>query len=267
MRGNMLALLATAILGGPAPADDTIAQAVDIGPGLGAGHPDPVASPDGTKLWVAFGSERDGQGDVYVARSEDGGNTFAPPVKAIDAGGRYRVGCQRGPRIGLDAAGNVYVSACVQVEAITPAPKYPQPDCWLAVSRDGGRTFGAPVKVNDGGKTATEGMHAMAIAGDGTAHLVWLDTRGAKRGNQLWYAQVTGRGTKVVGNALAYAAPGGTICPCCAPALALDGKGSPVAAFRNAEGGARDAWVAISRDRGRTFAAAKVGAGTWKAST
>ena len=71
------------------------------------------------------------------------------------------------------------------------------------------------------------------------------------------------RGRTVEPNRVAYASPEGTICPCCAPALAVDAKGNPVAAFRNAVGGARDGWIALSRDGGQTFAAAKVGRGSW----
>lgn len=247
-----------------ARADERVGPAVALAPPTAAAQPDLVAGADGTSLWMVYGGAAPGQGDVYVVRSVDGGATFGDPVKAIDAGGRGGFGMQRGPRLGRDDAGTLYVTAALQREAIDPPPRYPKADLWLAASTDGGATWGTPVKCNDAPeKTAAESMHALAVSGDGVAHVVWLDTRGARNGNQLWYTRVRDQGRKVEPNRLAYASPDGTICPCCAPALAVDRKGNPVAAFRNAVGGARDGWIALSRDGGKSFIAAKVGRGSW----
>lgn len=250
-------------LAAAASADERVGAAVAIAPAAAA-QPDPVASPDGKTLWVAYGGAIAGQGDVYVVRSDDGGATFGAPVTAIEAGGRGGFGMQRGPRIGRDDAGTLYVTAALQREVIEPKPRYAQADLWLAASIDGGKTWGEPVKLNDAaGKTAAESMHALAVSGEGVAHVVWLDTRGAKNGNQLWYTRVREKGRKVEPNRLAYASPEGTICPCCAPSLTVDRKGNPVAAFRNAVDGKRDGWIALSRDGGKSFVAAKVGRGGW----
>ncbi|MHC5020092.1 MAG: sialidase family protein [Planctomycetota bacterium] len=263
-----IALAAAVVLGGAEQgwAQDASRGAVSITPASGAAQPDVAVSADGAVVWVVYGGAREGRGNVFVVRSDDGGASFGEPVVAIDAGGRGRFGRQRGPRIGVDGDGTVYVSAAVQLEAIDPAPRYPKADIWLAVSTDGGKTFGKPRKVNDAGKTATESMHDLAVTPKGEAHLVWLDNR-TKKGNQLWYTRVTKRGTKVERNRLAYGSPEGGVCPCCTPAVTVDAKGNPIAAFRNNLGGKRDAWVAVSRNKGKSFAAAKAGQGGWEANS
>ena len=259
-----LPAIALFALAASARAGERVGAAVAIAPPTAAAQPDLVATPDGKCLWVVFGGSAPGQGDVYVVRSDDGGATFGAPLKALDAGGRGGFGMQRAPHIGRDDAGTLYVTAALQREVIEPAPRWPKADIWLAASTDGGATWGEPVRVNDTpGKTAAESMHALAVSADGVAHVVWLDTRGAKNGNQLWYTRVREKGRKVEPNRLAYASPDGTICPCCAPALTVDRKGNPVAAFRNAVEGKRDGWIALSRDGGKSFAAAKVGRGSW----
>ncbi|MCI0341410.1 MAG: glycoside hydrolase [Planctomycetales bacterium] len=240
---------------------------VVLSPGIEAFQPDVAVSADGKSVWACFAGGPEGKSDIWVVRSDDQGANFGDPVKAVDCLAALRgMGCQRGPRIGVDGNGRVYVSIHAELDIRQAKGKYPTPDLWLATSTDGGKSFGKPVRVNDGGKTVNEGMHAMAVAGDGTVHLVWLDQRGAKKGSTLFAARVTDAGAKVSKNTPAYLPPEGTVCECCAPNLALDSKGNPVIAFRNKVQGARDAWVAFSQDGGKTYkAVGKVGTGTWKA--
>jgi hypothetical protein len=50
----------------------------------------------------------------------------------------------------------------------------------LSVSRDGGKTFDAPVKVNDDSAPSSHGMHSLAIGVDGNVFVAWLDERNIK---------------------------------------------------------------------------------------
>ncbi len=267
---RLLAAAAAAIALAPAAGGQEAAAGehavVVLSPGIEAFQPDTAVSADGKTVWACFAGGPEGKTDVWVVRSDDQGASFGDPVKAVECLGALRgMGCQRGPRIGVDGNGRVYVSVHAELDTRQAKGKYPTPDLWLATSTDGGKTFGKHVRVNDGGKTVNEGMHAMAVAGDGTVHFVWLDQRGAKKGSTLFYARATDAGAKVSKNTPAYLPPEGTVCECCSPALALDPKGNPIAAFRNKVQGARDAWVAFSQDGGKTFkGVAKVGQGTWK---
>lgn len=204
--------------------------------------------------------------DVWLAASDDGGAHFGTPVMALDVGGHATGGLQRGPRVGVDDAGHVYVSAVTQLEPWGEGQRYPQGDVWLAVSGDGGQSFGAPVRVNDRAgasghpdseKSAKEGMHWMHVAREGVVHLTWLDHRLAPgRGQLLAYARVGDAGQSVGENVLAYVPPE-TICQCCTPAIAADGRGNPTLAFRNAVGDGREIWTVASKDGGRSFGEAR----------
>jgi hypothetical protein len=186
-------------------------------------------------------------GNVELTVSSDGGATWSAPVTAIDADGTAKGGRQRGPRIGVDAKKNVTVTAALCFDEKARKEKNPPNELWLARSEDGGKTFGKPVRVNDADGTARESLHQLAVARDGTAHVVWLDERGGK-GNSLWHSRVTegkpGRNAKI--------SP--PVCPCCAPGIALDGKGNPLVIYREmADDGSREIFLTTSRDAGRSF--------------
>ena len=126
--------------------------------------------------------------------------------------------------------------------------KYPIAELWVARSTDGGRTFSAPVRVNEKPKTAPESLHGMAGAGSGEAHVAWLDIRHRQKGHDLYYSKVTdgkpGKNLKI----------GTTLCECCAPGISLDGAGNPVVVWR--DGATRDnrpIWISRSSDGGKSF--------------
>ena len=61
-----------------------------------------------------------------------------------------------------------------------------------------------------------------------------------------------------------YKAPEGGICPCCRPSITADQTGNVYVMFRNELKGARDMYIAHSKDGGETFKPAqKLGMGTW----
>jgi hypothetical protein len=199
-------------------------------------------------------------GNVMVKTSSDGGKTWGEAVVAIDAQGKAKGGMQRGPRIGVDGRKNVVVTAPVDFDEWAPDQKYPKADLWMAVSSDGGRSFGKPLRVNDVPKKAVEALHALAVGETGEAHVAWLDCRDQQRGNDIFYAKVkdgkAGKGLKI----------GVDVCACCAPGMAVDGKGNPIVAWR--EGGRstnRNIFVSKARDGGKSWSApARVNQGETK---
>lgn len=256
-------LLGLAALAGRAGAQEPVGSSRPFA-GLDPGQPHLAVSRDGKVYLVCIAGEE--ARDVWLAVSGDGGTSFGEPVKALDVGGRATGGLQRGPRVGVDDAGRVYVSAVMQLEPWEEGQKYPRGDVWLTVSRDGGRSFDAPVRVNDRSgagqhpesvKSAKEGMHWMCVTPEGDVHLTWLDHRLAPdKGQLLAYARVGDAGRSVEPNVLAYVPPE-TICQCCTPAIAVDGRGNPTLAFRNAVGDGREIWTVSSPDGGRSFGEAR----------
>ncbi len=207
--------------------------------------------------------------NVLLAVSKDGGKTFAPPVTALDTGGRGEAGAQRGPRVGVDSRKSVYVSACLKPEKPIKHPY--DSDVVIARSRDGGKTFDPPLRVNDAPGSAPEMYQALAVEPGGDAHLAWLDLRREPDLRQMIYtARVSpGEGGKLAvrKNVEVYVSPSGSVCECCEVGIAAPGGGKVAIAFRNSlEDGSRDAFLSLSSDGGAAYApAVKVGRGIWKA--
>jgi hypothetical protein len=188
------------------------------------------------------------KGNVCVCVSTDKGKSFSAPVVAIDAQGKARGGMQRGPRIGVDARKNLVVTAPLTFDPAEAAKKYPVTELYLVTSADGGKTWTKPLRVNEVPRKAPEALHWLAVAPTGEAHVAWLDMRDRQRGQNIFLATVVG-GKVGKNHKIAE-----EVCECCAPGLAVDGRGHPFAAYR--EGGSkesREIFVLRSTDRGASF--------------
>ncbi len=211
-----------------------------------ATQPKACVAPDGT-VYVAMIRG----GDIAVAASRDKGKSFGAPVTAINGRGRIRGGKQRGPRIGVDEKGNLAVTSPACFDETEFRKRYPTSELWLVRSSDGAKSWTKPIQVNEVSKKAPESLHWMAVAPDGIAHVAWLDNRRGGREQRVFYSRVAGEkpGANV---ALTEA-----VCECCAPGLAVDGKGNPVLVVRGWAKRNREVIVTRSTDGGRTFPPAK----------
>jgi hypothetical protein len=189
-----------------------------------------------------------GSGDsIWMTRSGDQGRSFGPPAK-VAALPKLMLGRHRGPRVAI--SGNTIV-----VSAIASEPG----DLMVWRSSDGGKSWSAPVVVNDTPKAAREGLHALAADGEGHMALAWLDDRSAP-GKRLYGAYSNDAGKTWGRNVVLYQSPEKTICECCHPSLAALGHGEFAVMWRNAVGGSRDMY-AMKLPDGMPV---KQGTGTWK---
>ncbi len=219
----MRVLILSLFLAAAAPRRNQDAAPV-IAAAQNAALPHLAVDPDGG-AYVAF--LRDG--NVELAVSTDFGKTFAPPVVALDAAKKAAAPSgQRGPRVAVDKQKRVYVSAFLPLDPKNPAAH----DLYLAVSADRGKTFQKPARINDPPGTATEPLHWTAVSPAGELLLAWLDGRRGK-GQDLYTARTADQAKKTPKNLLMAS----QVCERCAPAVAVDAKGSPVFAYR--EGGDR----------------------------
>lgn len=210
----------------------------------------PQLARDGDRVFMAVARG----GTVGVLHSEDAGRSFTE-ASPITVEGRMSAGMHRGPRIAV-------TRTAVLVTLITGAAGGGKDgDVVLYRSRDGARTWDAPVIVNDVPAAAREGLHAMSATAEGLVVVSWLDLRAT--GTRLYGAMSRDHGATWSNDVLIYESPDGTICECCHPSIATNGTEMAVM-FRNSIGGSRDLYVTHSTD-GRTFAAAqKQGTGTWR---
>lgn len=171
------------------------------------------------RLWEALVQE----GYVYVRHSDDGGKTFGPMVavnpspEAISADGENR------PKLAFSPQGTLYVSYTRSLDK--PFSGYVR----FSRSEDGGRSFSAPVTVNDNLDVVSHRFDALAVAADGTIHLAWLDKRD---GTALYYAFSRDGGRTFSANRRL----ADHTCECCRVALAMDTDGTPVVFWRRVYG-------------------------------
>jgi hypothetical protein len=103
--------------------------------------------------------------DMAVARSSDGGRTFAAPVRVSED--RWAIdGCpEDGPSIAVDGRGVLHIAWPTMVEGSTPAK-----GIFYSYSVDGGRTFAPRARVDD--ESAAPAHPQIAVRDDGVA-VVW----------------------------------------------------------------------------------------------
>ena len=225
---------------------------VQIGPAAGTPNRQPQLAARDDAVGVAYGAGN----AIYFAASTDGAATFGPPV-LVSSQGELALGMHRGPRIAYTGQG-IVISAVVGQQG-----EGKDGDVMAWRSLDGGKSWSAPVRVNDVPASAREGLHAMAFGGRDTLFAAWLDLR--EKGTRIYGSVSRDGGATWSENRLVYRSPSGTVCQCCHPSVAVDRSGVILVMFRNALEGSRDLYLARSADGGKTFAAAqKVGGGTWK---
>lgn len=119
--------------------------------------------------------------DIVVARSDDGGHTFYPPVR-VHEDGWVIDGCPHaGPAVTVDGRGRVHVAWYTGAEG--------RAGIHYAVSTDGGASFGRPVPLTAVNGIATS--QVKAAGDDGAAWLAWEDRSAGGRTPRLTR---TGRG-------------------------------------------------------------------------
>ncbi len=186
-------------------------------------------------------------GDLFVARSQDGGASFGPSVNVAHVPG-LALGLRRGPRLAVH--GNRLTVTAIGTELVA------------FTSEDGGATWSGPAVINDIPGSAREGLHDLAGAPDGEVFVTWLDLREGKM--QLWGARSRDGGRTWDRNERVYRSPDVSICECCHPSAVYGAEGTLAVMWRNAIAGARDMWM-TTRARGAAdfTPARKLGQGTW----
>jgi len=182
------------------------------------------------KLWLASIRDR----HVYVSYSDDHGITKSTPVKVNAEPENILGDGENRPKI-IVRKGVIYVSYTQGLE------KPMSGDIRFSRSIDGGKSFSAPVTVNDNREIISHRFDSMAVNDKGHVYIAWLDKR------DLSAAQK--KGEKFSGASVYYAMSddGGAgfhsnikiadhVCECCRTAMAVDTDGYPVVIWRHIYG-------------------------------
>jgi hypothetical protein len=137
------------------------------------GSLDLAVAGDGT----VYAAWTDYEGDLWISRSRDDGETFSPPEKPL---GEDAPGPVLGPSLAVDPEGRVYLAWTMGERA--------DADVHLVVSTDGGETFGEALAVHPGDRHADAPQIAVDQAG--TVHLVYGESAEGPMGRyRVRYAQ------------------------------------------------------------------------------
>jgi len=199
--------------------------------------------------WVT----RDSLGqDLWLALSSDSGLTFSAPVRVNPRRGSVSSTAESRPIPAFGPAGQFVVAwSDRRGDSLLIA------DLVVRGSGDGGRTLGPPVIVNDDaadGQPVFHGFPSLAALPGGDWFAVWIDFRepaaNGRDAASLFYA-VSGDGGQTWSDNRSLTA---LACPCCRVTAVADSSGHIAVAYRSAADRLRDPALAVSHDRGATFA-------------
>lgn len=198
-------------------------------------------------LWqeIVFSGGSHG-GDIFVARSRDGGATFGPPVnlsRSVGGDGKGRMSAtvwHNGSHdLALGADGTLYAVWTEYDGAL-----------WFTRSDDGGVTYARPRQIG-GARARPARAPALAVSGTGRVFVAW--TIGENAGADVHVATSADRGRTFTAPVVAARTPGYSD----APKVAVDGKGTVHLVHAESVGGPfTPAAIHYTRsdDDGRTFA-------------
>ncbi|MFL6335787.1 MAG: sialidase family protein [Pyrinomonadaceae bacterium] len=241
--------------------------------GIKAAEPSVAAAADGAVYvaWVGHGSGT--EADVWLTRFDGAGQQAGEAARVNPEAGAATAWRGDPPDVVVAPDGTVYVAWTARAAGAEHATTL-----YLSASRDGGRSFAAPVKVNDDARACVHGMHSLAVDVDGRVYVAWLDERGlvppeaTKPGDQMGAMKASG-GMHAEQNREVYFAVSGDggrtfsqnrrvakeACPCCKTALAVSADGRVYVGWRQVlPGDFRHIAVAASGDGGETFDAPTV---------
>lgn len=274
----MALLLFGACASGPPPREAELASGE-------VGRPTVAVSEDGGTAYYTWVERTDGAWNVWLSAWERGAEGPSAPVRVNTTPGNAAAHDQAPPQVGVDLKGRVYVTWTNSIPV--EGRRFPASDLFVAVSSDGGRTFGPEQHVHSdaGGAPAGHTFHNMTRLEDGAMLVSWIDGRRSEAarlasegstasegddehaegehaegehaamhasniGSEIRVARIEDGGARVYETAVLDTSS----CPCCRTNLAVDAHGRIYATWRHEyDSGDRDIVLAFSDDGGATF--------------
>ena len=189
-----------------------------------------------------------GHSRLGLAISNDGGDSFAPPVPISAKEARVSSHGENSPSFAFGRSTEMYA---LWEESTGEGMGT---NLMFARSLRFGHSWDDPLRVTDKEKPSTNAFSSMAVSPRGDVYAVWLDGRDRKMGppgtSAVYLAKSADRGATFGKNVRV--ATG--VCPCCRPTLEFGSGGEVHVSWRHVfPGHIRDMVVATSSDRGATF--------------
>ncbi|UCG70901.1 MAG: exo-alpha-sialidase [Thermoplasmata archaeon] len=130
-------------------------------------------------LYVAWEDTRDGDRNIYFAKSKDGGNTWTDPnIRVNNDLGDFN---EEGPSIAVDSGGTIYL--------VWDDNRNGDYDIYFAKSTDEGATWTEPnVRVNTDLTDTGQSRPTIAVDATGTIYVAWTDRRNGNSDIYLAYS-------------------------------------------------------------------------------
>ena len=256
---------------GPAPAKNPAdpASVMVSAPGADAAEPAVAVDAAGNISLAYVVHNADKTADLFFQRYGPDSKPLGEKVRVNTAPGTVKAWRGDPPTVKVAGDGTVFIGWTVKVESEGKTAN----DLMLSVSRDNGKSFEAPVRVNDDTAPASHGMHSLELGADGRVYLSWLDERNVKaepahHDAPAGAAMMFHHKEEVEPNSevfFAVSADGGKtfspnkklaseVCPCCKTSMAVGPDGKLYVSWRQVlPGGFRHIAVASSSDNGGAF--------------
>lgn len=153
----------------------TTAMRVSVA-GTDAAEPAIAADSDGSFYVLYVAHEAEKSADIFLQKFDSQRKAIGERVRVNPNSGEATAWRGDPPTIAVGADKTVYVGWTKTVKSDAGSGR----DLCLSVSRDGGKSFAAPVKVNDDTAPASHGMHSLAVGKNKAIYLAWLDERNLK---------------------------------------------------------------------------------------
>jgi hypothetical protein len=248
-------------------ADDPTSVTVSA-PGADAAEPAAAADAAGNICLAYVVHNPDKTADLFFQKFDRDSKPLGEKVRVNPAPGTVKAWRGDPPAVRVGADGTVFIGWTIKVESGEKSAN----DLVLSVSRDNGKIFEAPVRVNDDTAPASHGMHSLELGTDGRVYVAWLDERNVKSepdhhdapaaaflfhhkeevepNSEVFFAVSTDGGRIFSPNKKLAA----EVCPCCKTSMAVGPDGKLYLSWRQVlPGGFRHIAVASSSDNGGAF--------------
>lgn len=125
-----------------------------------------IAVDNNDNVYMVWQDERNGNWDIYFAKSTDGGKSFGTNIRVNDDTSTSNQGT---PSITIDKNEDIYI-----VWADERNGNY---DIYFSKSTNGGESFNTNVRVNDDTGSSSQSAPSLAVDGNGNVYIVWTDGR------------------------------------------------------------------------------------------